>query len=48
MNLQVGLMALLAIAALVLAVMSVMNKAPLWAAVIIVTVIELLRAIPAH
>lgn len=37
---------LLAIAAFVVTILSAIGKAPLWVAVLILTVIELLRAMP--
>jgi len=37
---------LLAVAAFVVAVLSAMNRAPLWVAVILLCLIELLRALP--
>ena len=43
MTLQVTVLSLLALAAFVIAVMSSMNKAPLWVGVILLCVIELIR-----
>lgn len=39
-------LAILAIAAFVVAIVNAMNKCPLWPAVVVLTVAELLRALP--
>lgn len=46
MTVQLTVMLLLALAAFIVTVMSACGKAPLWVAVLILTVIEMIRVLP--